>query len=180
MGHLIRNLGGDWKKFEDRRFCPHCRTLIYRVDNKPFDGLGVIQGHAFPVEIKSAKLSFPFADIEEHQREGLDAWTKKHTAPTWLALQMGTGRAGSQDSNLPRRLWLIPWASWKMIERLVNSRTGLVSLPYDCRYGRMRLAVKEHEAAAVQMLETYELLWVKGAWALPEEHVFRSWYHIKE
>ncbi len=176
IGKLIRGIGGDWKKFEDRRYCPHCRQLIYRVDNQPYDGLGVLRGQTFPIEIKSAKLSFPFADIKEHQRAGLTDWQKKHGATAWFALQMGTGKAGSKDSNLPRRLWLVPWDIWLSYEEWVRETADQVSLPYDWHYGRMRKIITEHEMGAVQVLQDHELMWREGEWVLPDDHLFRLIY----
>jgi len=177
IGKMIRAIGGDWKKFEDRRFCPHCRQLIYRVDNQPYDGIGIVKGKAFPIEVKSAKLSFPFADIKEHQREGLGNWVLKHLNLSWLALQMGTHRAGSQHQ--PRRMWLISWGAWLQLELLIKDTTGLVSLPYDANTKGVRLKIREAQLGAVQALKNWELTWTNQGWFPPDNHLFCEMYDIK-
>lgn len=173
LGQLIRSLGGDWKKFEDRRNCPHCHQLIYRVENVPFDGIGTLRSISMPVEVKSGKLTFPFADIKKHQRAGLADWMEKHGNSAWLCLQMGTQRVGSKST--PRRMWLIPWTDWIEIEHLVEMAGGLKSLPYSVETSN-RKTVKEHHLGAVTLLALYELWWREGKWVLPPLHSFRYHY----
>ncbi len=174
IGRMVRECGGDWKKFEDRRVCPHCHQLIYRVDNQPFDGIAVLRGRAVPIEIKSAKLSFSFADLKQHQRAGLSEWSHKHGSPVWLALQMGTQRVGAK--NTPRRMWLIFWRSWLDHEAEIENLAGLSSIPYDSNVKGTRKLVREHQLGAVQNLADWELSWGPKGWELPEDHLFRLIY----
>jgi penicillin-binding protein-related factor A (putative recombinase) len=174
LGQLIRSLGGDWKKFEDRRSCPHCHQLIYRVDNQPFDGIGTINSISFPIEVKSGKLTFPFADIKPHQRAGLADWMKKHGNSAWLCLQMGNQRVNATQSKAPRKMWLIAWDDWVDFEDLIKTQ-GLKSLPYSFETSN-RVVVRDLRLGAVDLLANHELTWSKKGWVLPPLHSFRYHY----
>jgi hypothetical protein len=170
---LFHALGADWKKFEDRRYCPICHNLIFRVDNQPFDGLGVIYGRAFAVEIKAAELAFRFADIEPHQRAGLIEWQHRHIAHAWLGLQMGTAPANAR-SGTPRRLWLIDWDWWMQFEAGIQ-QMGRLSLPYSTQTTN-RIDMRTAGIGAVDSLGTWALEHIKGGWKMPETHPFYQKY----
>lgn len=177
IGQLIRDLGGDWKKFEDRRYCPHCHQLIYRVDNQPFDGLGVINGKAFPIEVKAGDTAFPFSEIMPHQRAGLSDWQARHQSPAWLALQLGTTIRAAP--LLQRRMWLVSWTFWLGVESQIEVN-GFKSIALSHRTTNRRV-IKELNLTAMDLLHNYELTWVQGGWRMSVNHPFRNYYlPIKE
>ncbi|MGH7274215.1 MAG: hypothetical protein ACREIQ_07160, partial [Nitrospiria bacterium] len=165
VGQLIRSLGGDWKKFEDRRYCPHCHQLIYRIDNQPFDGIGVIGGRAFPVEVKAAEKSFAFSEIMDHQRTGLSDWQSRHQSPAWLALQMGIT---IKHKETPRKMWLVRWNDWLEIEGMFRE-LNVKSMPYSDRTTKL-VVLRNLGFNAVFRLADYELYWLNGEWHLPKSH----------
>jgi hypothetical protein len=175
LGVLIRDLGGDWKKFEDRRYCPHCKQLIYRVDNRPYDGMATIRGLAIPIEIKSGKKSLRFDQLKDHQREGLREWEKKHGNITWIALQMGVSRPISNPENIPLRFWLFPYKKFINMEGLLEEITEQKSLPYNKDTTRNKRII-EYSLTAYDLLWHWEIIWLDGKWSLPIWHPFRAKY----
>jgi penicillin-binding protein-related factor A (putative recombinase) len=175
---LIHDLGWDWKKFEDKRFCPFCKKLQYRVDNMPYDGIATIKGRAIPVEVKSGTTRFGFNELKEHQREGLINWQKKHGAMAWLYLQMGVSRV---DSSLGDRLrsWLMPISHFLQVENLVKGiyKYEGVALSEETTNRR---DIIDNKLYATQLFKNYELAWIeKQGWSIPEGHLFRLTYlHI--
>lgn len=175
FGVLIRSLGGDYKKFADARYCPFCKKLLYKVDELPYDGQGVINGWAFPIEVKAADLSFDLSDLKGHQRAGLSEWQLRHKRPAWLGLQMGTQPVNTKGL-FPRRLWLIPWTHWLDIEHDI-ANIGMMSLPYSPDATNRHAFIDNH-VTAVELLKDYELKRVLGMWKLPMKHEFRLYYNL--
>ena len=175
FGALIRSLGGDYKKFADARYCPYCKKLLYKVDELPYDGQGVINGFAFPIEVKAADLSFDFADLKPHQRAGLSEWQKRHHRPAWLGLQMGTDPVNGKGAY-PRRLWLIEWDAWLSFEEDVIAQ-GAKSLPYSPASTNRHAFIDNH-LTATEMLKDYELVRIVGGWHLSYAHLFRVHYGL--
>lgn len=175
LAKLIHSLGWDWKKFEDQRYCPHCRNILYRVDNRPYDGMAIINGRAAPIEVKMGHTRFPFADLKEHQRAGMKAWEDKHGELTWLFLQLGDHRPNSKNFGR-RRCWLISLNTLGGIENLCNVY-GLKSLPLS-EHTTRRVKVRESKIYATNLLKNYELPWKKGGWELPHDHPFAVEYDV--
>lgn len=175
LAKLIHGLGWDWKKFEDQRYCPHCRQILYRVDNRPYDGMAVIHGTSIPIEVKMGHTRFAFSDLKDHQREGMREWQVKHGRQTWLFLQMGDDRPNSK-SKTRRRCWLMTLSTLEGIEDLCSAY-GLKSLPLN-EHTTKRVKVKKDLVYATNLLHNHELPWIPGGWKLPHEHLFSKIYDV--
>ena len=175
LGTLIRSLGGDWKKFEDKRACPHCHKLLYRVDNRGYDGMATIRGISIPIEVKSGQRSFAFADLKPHQHEALLEWENKHGKQSWIALQVGTGRVNQKKEGLPRKFWLFPHVLFQRMEALLDETVGQKSIPYSLATTRNKL-IHKYNLTLVEGYWDYEIIWMDGKWILPTWHVFRLYY----
>ena len=178
LAKLIHDLGWDWKKFEDKRTCPKCMHMLYRVDNRPYDGIATIRGGSIPIEVKWAKERYAFSDLKEHQREGMADWQLKHGCMTWLFLQLGDKRVTAKNDPYRRRCWLLPLNAILDIEYTV-SVYDLKSLAIS-KDTTNRKVVKEAKLHADSMLKNYELEWKKGGWVLPPYHLFRQMYLIAQ
>lgn len=173
LAKLFYTIGWDWKKFEDKRICPRCKHLLYRVDNRPYDGIAVIYGRTIPIEVKQDKFRFMFSDLKEHQRDGLLEWERKHLSKAWIFLELGTDRTNSKSSKR-RRAWLVPINTLLSIETLCEVY-GLKSLPLD-KSTTNRKDVLKSKIYATQLLSQWELPWEKGGWTLPKNHMFYKLY----
>lgn len=175
LAKFIHGLGWDWKKFEDQRYCPHCRHILYRVDNRPYDGMAIINGYAAPIEVKMGHTRFTFADLKEHQREGMKEWEDKHDNPSWLFLQIGDDRPNSKSENR-RRCWLFTLNTLNGIETLMGNY-DMKSLPLN-EHTTSRKILKEHELYATNLLKQHELMWKPGGWTIAKLHTFCMTYGI--
>jgi hypothetical protein len=118
----------------------------------------------FFVEVKSALINLPLADITPKQRD----WLDEFESISWLWLFMGTA---IHARTHPRRAWLIPWPQWRRIEARLTAH-GLKGLPYELPHRR------EHRGlglSATQLLKRFGLEWQgNGAWTIPARHPFWS------
>lgn len=175
LGTLIRDLGGDWKKFEDKRFCPHCKKMLYRVDNRGYDGIATLKGRAIPIEVKSGKRSLRFADLEDHQREALQAWQDKHGWPAWVAIQVGEGRPNQKIEDIPLKFWLFPYNFFLALELLCLERANQKSIPYSSKTTNNSNMIML-DLTLVEGCDEYEIVWIAGRWTMPTWHLFRLNY----
>lgn len=173
---FVHDLGWDWKKFEDKRQCPKCFHLLYRVDNRPYDGVMTVWGKTIPVEIKQDETRFPFSDLKQHQRDGLLEWEERHDSLSWIYLMLGTDRVNS-NSPKRRQSWLVPTSAFLQAEQLCRVY-GLKSMPLDFSTVQ-RVDVKEAQIYATSIFKNYRLEWQTGGWVLPKAHLLRELYNIK-
>jgi len=185
---MIHNHGWDWKKYADSRYCPHCRQLLYKTDNLPFDGAATIGGIYVPIEIKEETSksgagkanSFSLSDIRENQHAGLTEWRLKHGRSTWIFLTMGHQQVNAYKQPYRRRSWLVPWSNWLTLEDWLRG-AGYFSLPYSSDTTN-RKALLERGLTAVDILLPFEVPWSKWengyGWAVPREHVFALEYDL--
>jgi hypothetical protein len=113
-------------------------------------------------------IAFDYIYVEG--KGATDSWNwKSSITPTqekvclehesWLFLEMGTGRAPNG-----RSAWLLPWTTWKVIEKNLED-LGFASIIYE---GTER----SRNPVAGSVLLGYELEWLDGSWSIPEHHQF--------
>ncbi|KPK19761.1 MAG: hypothetical protein AMJ70_08545 [Dehalococcoidia bacterium SG8_51_3] len=175
LAKFIHDIGWDWKKFEDRRYCPNCRALLYRVDDRPYDGMATVNGIAIPIEVKASKLNFAFSELKKHQEDGMLEWQEKHNRykGCWIFLQMGDQKPNSKQPNR-RRCWLITLNAFLDI-RTLCSMMETQTLPYS-EETTNRKKLKDLQISATTLLGKWELKWIPGGWSLPREHLFNTYY----
>lgn len=164
MGYLnVDTNGYFWShKWADMRYCPHCRTLLYKTeDNVDYT---IIGGNiAGLVECKQDNERFSFANeeagIRPKQREFLNEWSKQNR-PCFLFLELGNGNAPKA-----RHAWLIPWVHWLIFESKLEER-GMKSLPWT-------VTKRSNEFNAISLLGEYELDWIPTVgFQIPKDHIF--------
>lgn len=150
--------GIDSYKYPDRRRCPACGKLLWKVNRMP-DYEITHKGIKSLVEVKQGSKRWYFASEETGirgiQREKLDDHMRRHNMP-WVFLALGEGRAPNG-----RGAFLIPWAVWKRTEEMLLSE-GQKSIRFEG--GRMK--------TAKVILAEYRLVWKDSGWSLPEGHIF--------
>jgi hypothetical protein len=155
----------DSHKYQDKRRCPRCFQLLWKSDKMP-DYEIVYQGWKSLVEVKQGSpkgLRWAFANadqgIRDTQHETLTYWMENHNVPyLWIAL--GDGRVPDG-----RGTFLLPYPTWMDIEAKLLDM-GQKSITYNT--GRM--------IPAVDIMADFELIWLDGAWLLPDDHVFHQFF----
>lgn len=148
---------------------------LYQIVNKHLflKGYSDASGH-WPEPLESAPHG-----IQPHQRRALTT-LESFKVQAWIALQMGTGPAGSKKK--PLRFWLLPFSWWRenVEYRLID--VGCLSLPYD-ETTTNRVVLKDRGLTACTLLSRWELTWdpaITGAnkWTLPMQHSFRNTFGV--
>jgi penicillin-binding protein-related factor A (putative recombinase) len=171
MGKLTTETNGYfWShKWEDKRYCPFCHSLLYKSDSNV--DYTIIAGNvAGLVECKQDPERFYFSNdesgIRPNQREFLNEWSKQNR-PCFLFLELGDGSAPKE-----RQAWLIPWVHWLIFESKLEER-GMKSLPW-------KVTKRSQEFSAIPLLWEYELEWVKKeGFHIPENHIFFEIFKFK-
>lgn len=143
------------------------------MDNRPYDGIATVHGRAIPIEIKTGQNYFRFADLKDHQIEGLQEWSAKHGYPTWIWIQMGTAKVTAIHNPNRRRVWLMPLYVFLGVRDYL-AREGLKGISLNIQTTK-RLEHKERELYATSQFKHYELDWNKD-WELPTDHLFHEMY----
>jgi hypothetical protein len=159
LGKTMRNMGYYVHKFGDVRyaFCPHCSKMfpLPKAEKKP-DFL-IAMDYRF-VEAKGAGSSWAFFnDFRPNQREFMDNEIKR----SWIFVEIGEGNAPAG-----KKAYLCPWAIWKTTEEHLL-QLNYKSLAFE-RTGRIRVPCID------DALGPYRLAWEKGAWIIPDEHMWNS------
>jgi len=165
FGNMMRSYGYYTHKWRDRGYvscptchmgitkCPYCKNdlLLEKAQTKP-DFL-VAMEYVY-VEAKGAENSWPFtSSIRDTQRE------VAKEAETYLFLEIGPGRVPKG-----KHAFLVPWEYWEAIEKeLVESK---------CKSLIFEKTTRSRMPTAREILGDWELVWDKGSWTIPEDHIF--------
>jgi len=151
-------------------------TERYATEDDPgrADLVCSIRGQCVHIEVKSAGLSFGFADWRGNQKHWALFSEKVLETPYWLFLAMGEHPPNYNPAKYqPRRTWLVPRLRLLAVERLLKPYQG--SLPYIAGKG-YDLTLQSRKWDAVHLLAEYELKWGKGVFGLPLTHPFYKTY----
>ena len=146
--------------------CPNCKRPVLPPIGRP-DILWhhpTMRGRVSECKVlRRDATSFPFSEITQDQRDWLDLW-QADGGLGYIAL--GIIRPLGSRSTLVR-LYLVDWADWRQVERLVQPIQN--SIPYTARKGMCR-ELQEGNLDIVTLLKPWELVRNQGQWTLPSGH----------
>jgi|SRR3990167_3472063 len=154
-----RALGWAWHKYGDVRYCPHCHGVLPKSETMPDFCLITLP---ILVECKNSNSTGRWEWKSDIGPEGKRTIQRERLNPDgWLYIVIGSGRVPKEKGA-----WLIPWQAWlKIEEALLLGKQA--SLPFK---GSQRLI------GAVTLFSGFELVWEKGKFLIPNEHIFWETY----
>lgn len=95
--------------------------------------------------------------ISNNQRDWLDWWTYGRLGKGYIGIGTTFGK--------PRRLWIIPWDNWNLLEHKISSRQAENMSP------PMALPAARITITDLELMKAFECEWKgSGIWQLPEFH----------
>jgi hypothetical protein len=167
LGTMFRRYGFHARKSRDRGYvsCPNCHQLV-RTCPHCHRGMLLNKAETLPDFI----VSWKYVYVEG--KGATDRWEYATSiSPTqykvmaddgvegWLFLEIGTGRAPNG-----REAYLVPWTDWMTIETKLREQ-GILSIVYE-------RSQKGKSPSAHELMEVFQLVWLKGGWTIPKEHFF--------
>lgn len=164
---IYRMLGtmGYWPvRGRDTIVCSRCGNHMHPPIGRPDILVLSPKGTNSVVEVKVVNMkrdkAFALDKIRDEQRSWLTSWRQDGG--------MGFLAIGTVNVR-PRRLWLIPWVLWEMIEDALGIDCKK-SIPVDLTTYSRSPGVKIDIATKFQ---DFEMIWNEGQWWLPDNHWLR-------
>lgn len=161
---LLRDLGYWPVRGRDTIVCSQCGNHMHPPIGRPDILVLAPKGINSVVEVKvvnaEKEKAFALEQIRPEQRSWMNAWMEAG----------GDGYLAIGTVNVrPRRLWVIPWAGWVLIEHNLIE-IGKKSIPIDIgTYSRL----PSHTADIAKSCKACELEWIEGQWWLLANHRLR-------
>jgi len=167
---LARTLGYWPITSSNTTVCPRCKSLVLPTIGRP-DILWLNPRGAGRVSeckvLRQKESAFSFSEVTQDQKDWLDRW-QEDGGIGYIAF--GVIRPAGKLSHL-ERLYLVDWAAWRGVERLVVPTQN--SIPYIAGPGFAR-ALQDNRYDIVTLLRPWELERDQGCWHLPLIHSARQ------